>query len=164
MKRLYLIGGTMGVGKTTTCRILKNRLDDCVFLDGDWCWDMHPFQLTEETKRMVMDNICHLLNNFIRCTAYQNIVFCWVMHEQSIIDRIRDSLPLDGVLLHTVSLVCRKDALEQRLWRDVENGIRTADVIARSTARLPLYDSLDTVKIDVSDISADDAADILLRL
>lgn len=35
MKRLYLIGGTMGVGKTTVCQILKRQLPNCVFLDGD---------------------------------------------------------------------------------------------------------------------------------
>ena len=34
MKTLYLIGGTMGVGKTTVCQILKRRLPDAVFLDG----------------------------------------------------------------------------------------------------------------------------------
>ena len=39
MKRLYLIGGPMGVGKTTVCRELQKRLDRSVFLDGDWCWD-----------------------------------------------------------------------------------------------------------------------------
>lgn len=69
MKTLYLIGGTMGVGKTTVCRALKDRLENSVFLDGDWCWDAHPFQVTEETKRMVMDNICFLLNQFLRCSA-----------------------------------------------------------------------------------------------
>ena len=37
-KQLYLIGGTMGAGKTTVGRILKKQLPDCVFLDGDWCW------------------------------------------------------------------------------------------------------------------------------
>ena len=57
----------MGVGKTTTCRILRDRLDKCVFLDGDWCWDMHPFVVNAETKAMVLDNICHLLNNFLQC-------------------------------------------------------------------------------------------------
>lgn len=35
---------------------------------------------------MVLENICFLLNNFIRCSEYENIVFCWVMHEQAIID------------------------------------------------------------------------------
>jgi broad-specificity NMP kinase len=58
MKNLFLIGGTMGIGKSTVCRILKYKLPNCVFLDGDWCWDMHPFQVTDETKQMVMKNIC----------------------------------------------------------------------------------------------------------
>lgn len=62
MKNIFLIGGTMGVGKTTTCQIIKNKLNNSVLLDGDWCWDMHPFQVTEETKQMVEDNICFLLN------------------------------------------------------------------------------------------------------
>ena len=49
-KILYLIGGTMGVGKTTVCQRLKMDLPNSVFLDGDWCWDANPFQVTEETK------------------------------------------------------------------------------------------------------------------
>ena len=61
----------MGVGKTTVCRRLKVLLPNSVFLDGDWCWDMHPFQITEETKAMVLDNICHLLYNFLGCSAFQ---------------------------------------------------------------------------------------------
>lgn len=55
----------MGVGKTAICQNMKNKLDNCVFLDGDWCWDAHPFLVTEETKKMVTDNICFLLNQFI---------------------------------------------------------------------------------------------------
>lgn len=74
MKTLYLVGGTMGVGKSTVCQILKRRLSDSVFLDGDWCWDAHPFQVTEETKSMVMENICFLLNQFLRCTVYENVI------------------------------------------------------------------------------------------
>ena len=76
MKKLYLIGGAMGVGKTTVSQILKKKLVNSVFLDGDWCWDSDPFQVTEETKAMVIDNICYLLNNFLRCSAYDNIIFC----------------------------------------------------------------------------------------
>ena len=87
-----MIGGTMGVGKTATCQYLKRLLDRCVFLDGDWCWDMSPFQVTRETKKMVMENIRFLLNNFIRCSEYENIIFCWVMHEQKIMDDILSGL------------------------------------------------------------------------
>ena len=78
MKKLYLIGGTMGVGKTTVSQTLKMQLENSVFLDGDWCWDAHPFQVTEETKEMVLENICAVLNNFLKCSVYDNIIFCWV--------------------------------------------------------------------------------------
>ncbi|MEG1477069.1 MAG: AAA family ATPase, partial [Oscillospiraceae bacterium] len=42
MKTLIMISGTMGVGKTTTCRELQKILPRNVFLDGDWCWSMQP--------------------------------------------------------------------------------------------------------------------------
>ena len=69
MKTVYLIGGAMGVGKTTVSQQLKKELTNSVFLDGDWCWDADPFQVTDETKAMVMDNICYLLNNFLHCST-----------------------------------------------------------------------------------------------
>lgn len=50
MKHLYLIGGSMGVGKTTICQRLKVCLPQSVFLDGDWCWDMHPFTVNRRDK------------------------------------------------------------------------------------------------------------------
>ena len=163
MKKLYLIGGAMGVGKTTVCKRLRDRLPNCVFLDGDWCWDMHPFQVTEATKAMVMDNICHLLNNFLRCPAYDSVVFCWVMHEQSILDDILSRLegPFD---LRAVSLICREECLIERLRADVRAGIREADVIERSRARLKMYDALNTIKLDVSDLSPEEAARRLAAL
>ena len=162
MKNLFLIGGTMGVGKTTTCQILKNKLDRSVFLDGDWCWDMHPFQVTEETKRMVEENICFLLNNFLQCSAYDHVVFCWVMHQQAIIDMILSRLDTAGCKVHAISLVCSEQALRARLQKDVEAGIRSEDVIQRSVERLPLYEKLNTVKLDVSALSAEQAAERII--
>ncbi len=158
MKNLYLIGGTMGVGKTTVCQLMKRRLSNCVFLDGDWCWDMHPFTVNDETKSMVQENICFLLNQFIRCSAYDNIVFCWVMHEQKIIDDILSGIDGKMCNIRVLSLVCSEEALRLRLEKDVRNGIRTDDVIKRSIARLPLYDLLATEKIDVTEITAQQAA------
>ena len=163
MKKIYLIGGTMGVGKTTTCQILKNKLPNCVFLDGDWCWDMHPFQVTPETKKMVMENICFLLNQFIRCIAYENIIFCWVMHEQAIMDEILLKLETENCLVHTISLICDADELRKRLQKDVDAGIRSADVIQRSIARSGLYEKLDTKKIDVSHITPEQAAEEIIN-
>lgn len=112
---------------------------------------------------MVMDNICYMLNSFLKCSAFENIVFCWVMHEQSIIDEIVSRL--EGEFeLRCVSLVCREDRLVERWAKDVAAGIRTADVIERSAARIPLYEKLNTVKIDVSDIPPERAAETIMDL
>lgn len=163
MKNIFLIGGTMGVGKTAICQIIKNKLNNSVFLDGDWCWDMHPFHVTEETKQMVVENICFLLNNFIKCSVYENIVFCWVMHEQTIIDGIVSRLDTANCKVHMISLVCSEQALQTRLRNDVDAGIRTEDVIRRSIERIPLYEKLNTNKVDVSKIIPEQAADFIIQ-
>ena len=150
MKTLYLIGGTMGVGKTTVSQLLKHDLPNSVFLDGDWCWDASPFQVTDETKAMVTNNICYLLNNFLKCSAYENIIFCWVMHEQSIIDFILKKLDAQNYDVKCVSLVADEKTLCERLSKDVERGIRSKDVIERSIARIPMYQALNTIKIDTN--------------
>jgi len=163
MKNIYLIGGTMGIGKTTTCQLMKRQLNNSVFLDGDWCWDMHPFQVTEETKKMVVENICFLLNNYIQCTVYESIIFCWVMHRQEIIDDIVSRLNTVDCKVHIISLVCSEQALRSRLKKDVDAGIRTEDVIARSIERIPLYAELQTRKVDISEISPQEAADFIIE-
>ncbi len=163
MKHLYLIGGTMGVGKTTTCQIIKMKLNNSVFLDGDWCWDMNPFIVNDETKRIVMDNICFLLNNFIESSIYENIIFCWVMHEQSIIDEILNRLNTKNCDLHLISLVCDEESLKLRLKNDVDKGIRTDEIINRSLARLKYYNSLLTQKIDVSKLTPTEVADYIIE-
>ncbi|MPN09846.1 hypothetical protein SDC9_157138 [bioreactor metagenome] len=142
---------------------MKCKLDNSVFLDGDWCWDMHPFRVTDETKQMVMKNICFILNNFISCSVYENIVFCWVMHEQAIIDDILSHIYTANCKIHLISLVCSEQALRTRLIKDVKAGIRTDDVIGRSTVRLPLYEALNTIKVDVSDRSPEQAANYIIE-
>lgn len=156
MKTLYLIGGTMGVGKTTVCKKLKNLLSNSVFLDGDWCWDANPFQVTEETKAMVIENICYLLNNFIRCSVYDNIIFCWVLHRQDIIDSLLKKLDTKHCRIKAISLICDEKTLEARLQKDIDNGSRKADIVDRSIKRLPLYKALNTIKIDTTSKSIDD--------
>ena len=163
MKKLYFVGGTMGVGKTATCQILKKKLPKSVFLDGDWCWDADPFTVTEETKEMVVDNICHLLGNFLACSAYENIIFCWVMHEQGIIDGILERLDTASAEVFSVSLIATSEALAKRLEKDIENGVRQPDIIERSIARIPMYSELDTLKIDVSNITPDEAAQAIIK-
>lgn len=154
----------MGVGKTTVCQVMKENLDNSVFLDGDWCWDSHPFQVTDETKKMVIHNICFLLNQFIHCSAYQNIIFCWVLHEQSIIDTILESLDKTDCTLKVISLICDEAELEARLMKDITAGIREKNVLERSISRMGNYIKLNTVRLDTSNKKPIDIADEIIAL
>ena len=72
MRTLYIVGGAMGVGKTTTCRLLCERLENSALLDGDWLWDLHPFRVTDVTKRLVCDAcflICDEMDLCRECAA-----------------------------------------------------------------------------------------------
>ncbi|WP_343209347.1 AAA family ATPase [Anaerolentibacter hominis] len=159
MKNLILINGTMGVGKSTVGRELLKLLPGCVYLDGDWCWNMNPFVVNEETKKMVIGNIQFLLNRFLQCSVYQNVVFCWVMDEARIIREVLAGLSGDDYRLSCFTLVCSEQKLKERLERDVKENLRAPDVIERSLARLCRYDRMNTVKIDVGQMSGREAAE-----
>lgn len=163
MKRLYLIGGPMGVGKTTVCRELQKRLDRSVFLDGDWCWDANPFQVTEETKAMVTENICFLLNNFLRCSVYNHVVFCWVLHQQAILEAILSRLDTWNCAVRAISLTASPEALTARITADIRAGRREPEALERSLAYLPLYAALSTEKLDVSRLTPEEAAERILE-
>ena len=157
MKQIYLIGGTMGVGKTIICQKLKAKLDNSVFLDGDWCWDMNPFIVNKETKEMVLQNITCVLNNFINCSVYSNIILGWVMDEQEIINELIDRLNTGECIIHKISLVCTHAVLMKHLEKDIESGIRKSDMVDRAIEKLPKYHHLDTQKIDITELTPDAA-------
>ena len=159
MKHVYLIGGPMGIGKSTICNQLNQDLDHSVFLDGDWCWNMDPFVVNQDTKNMVLDNITHCLNNFIHTPGIENIIFCWVMHKQDIIDKIIQKLDTEGVDIHLISLICEKEELIKRMLIDRRDN----QTIRKSLQYLELYKDLDTKKIDVTTLDVQKTIDKIKR-
>ena len=158
MKNVIFVCGTMGVGKTSACRELQAVLERNVFLDGDWCWDANPLVVTDETRAMVMDNIVHLLGSFLRCSAYDHVIFVWVMHRQAILDELLSRLDTAECRVKRISLLCDAPTLRARLQQDVDAGLRQEEVIARSLRYLPLYGALDTEKLDTTGLSPEDVA------
>lgn len=159
MKHVYLIGGPMGIGKSTICNQLNQDLDHSVFLDGDWCWNMDPFVVNQDTKNMVLNNITHCLNNFIHTLGIENIIFCWVMHKQDIIDKIIQKLDTEGVDIHLISLICEKEELIKRMLIDRRDN----QTIRKSLQYLELYKDLDTQKIDVTTLDVQKTIDKIKR-
>ena len=163
MKNLIFINGTMGVGKTATSKKLLKLLPNCIFLDGDWCWYADPWIVNDETKSMAAKNIRFLLNNFLNCSAYENVVFCWVMHTESMIDMVCSWLETSNHNVYKFSLVCSENALKARLKKDIDDNVRKSDIVERALLRLPNYNEMETIKIDVSNIVPEQAAKVIFN-
>lgn len=78
------------------------------------------------------------------------------MHEQSIIDTILSSIDKANCVVKIISLVCNEHTLKNRLEKDIANGVRSEDVIARSISRIPYYQCLNTIKIDINTKNIDE--------
>ncbi|MEA4951851.1 MAG: hypothetical protein VB107_04205 [Aminivibrio sp.] len=143
--------------------LLLKQLDSAVFLDGDWCWNMNPFIVNDETKKMVLKNISFMLNSFLGCSEYRYIIFCWVMYRQEILDDLLSRLVLDDVSVYKFSLVASEAALTRRLEKDAAEGRRDIGGLPRSMERLGPYEGMDTIKIDISERTAAWAAGIIMK-
>lgn len=151
-KKLIIINGTMGIGKSATCRALNKELDKSVWLDGDWCWMMNPFNVNDENKKMVEDNIIYLLKNFLSNSSFHYVIFDWVIHTEEIFDMILkriDDLEYD---LTKITLVCSEESLKERISKDIKSNLREEGEIEKSIERLPLYENMNTIKIDTSNV------------
>jgi hypothetical protein len=144
MKKLIIVNGTMGVGKSAICKDLYKEIDNSVWLDGDWCWMMHPWDFCEENKNMVIDNITHILCNYLLNSNFKYIIFSWVINKIDILNLILDKLNKYEYELILFTIICSKSGLKKKLNNRGENE----DFISKSFERLEDYKNMNTIKID----------------
>lgn len=154
-KKLIIINGVMGVGKTTVSKKLYKSLPNSFWLDGDNCWMMNPFEVNEENKKMVLDNITYILNNFLNNTWSKYIIFNWVIHLDDIMNEILNRFHRGNVEIYKITLTCSEEELIKRIKEDIKCGKRDVDNIDRSLERLRLYANMDTTKIDTTNKDID---------
>ena len=59
MKKLVFIHGPNGVGKSTTCELLHNKLINSAWLESEWARRINPFEFNEEIELLTEKNITH---------------------------------------------------------------------------------------------------------
>jgi adenylate kinase family enzyme len=163
-KKLIIVNGTMGVGKTAVCKELNKRLENSAWLDGDWCWMINPFVVNDENKNMVIDNITHLLKNFLDNSSLEYVIFNWVIHVEEIFESILEPLRELEFEIIKITLMCNKEALKNRILKDVKYNLREEDCLDRSVKRLEAYKNMTTNKIDTSSLSVSETVDEIMKL
>ncbi len=159
-KKLIVIHGTMGVGKTTVCKKLLTNLQNSFWLDGDWCWMMNPWIFDEENKKMVIKNITYILKNFLINSHSQYIILSWILHEKSIFDDFLKPLKHFDFNTTIVTLYCSEEELRKRLQKNKTNP----EFIEQSVKRIPLYFKINSAKIDTTLLSVDQTVDKIINV
>lgn len=163
MKTLIIINGAMGVGKTEISKSLYKKLNNSVWLDGDWCWMMNPFIPNEINRKMVIENINFLLKNFLENPNIEYVIFNWVIHLEGIYDLFLNELKEMEFDLKKFTLVCSEEELIKRVNSDFEKNGRTDRNVNDCIERLRMYQNMNTIKIDTTNMPITDTVDKILK-
>tara|TARA_Y100000310_G_C20316587_1_gene638716 strand:+ start:168 stop:647 length:480 start_codon:yes stop_codon:yes gene_type:complete len=105
--------------------------------NGAEVWRINPFEVTDRTKDIVEQNIAFVLRNYIKAN-YEYVILAWVLHQQSIIDRLLSKLDDLKVTVHIFTLICDEETLKERLRRENNKGRELERAIERLRQSLTL--------------------------
>lgn len=161
MKPLVFLNGPMGVGKSTVAALLQQKFDRCAYLDGDWCYRVHPFRVTKESKALVLNNIAYLLDGYLKSPDVDLVLFSWVMNKREIRDAVLSKMTEAGKCLF-VTLTASEEALIKRFAKDTAAGLRTQEGLTRALSYLPDYEAdFGGLKLMTDEKEPDELAEIV---
>lgn len=160
--KIVILNGPMGVGKTTVGRYIADNSSGTAFIDGDWCFDLHPFIGDFETKSMAIDNILHMVGNYKKCTKCDMIVLAWLIDEKWVKYRLLNGLLKLGLEVRYWTLVSDRERLIQRWEKDKVCEWRTQEWLEISVRSLDYFRKSEHC-LDTSNLSVREVANIIMK-
>ena len=132
MYDLIILLGSMGAGKTTVARILKEKLDS-PHIDYDWIRGFHLNKkwsnMNDNERKMSLGNLVFILKNYIK-HDYKNIIISGFRNYD--LNKILQEFTDNKVIIFTLVLT-DDNILKQRVltesrdsgWRDYEESIKS---------------------------------------
>ena len=121
-KLLILISGSPCVGKSAVGTRLFESYNNSAYLDGDWCWCVHPFSVVDSRLRNGDRSMSFVLSNYLD-SDFEYVFFTSVVLTDA---RIREGI-LNGITAteyKTVgfTLTCSEATLKKRHDRRGDQG------------------------------------------
>ena len=120
--KLILISGSPCVGKTAVGTRLFESYDNSAYLDGDWCWCVHPFSVADSRLRNGDQSMSFVLSNYL------NSGFAYVFFTSVVLTdpKIREGI-LKGIMakdyeIIAFTLTCSEETLKKRHDRRGDKG------------------------------------------
>ncbi len=165
MKKLILIIGPHGVGKTTTAKILLQKLSKCAYVDANWCRAINPFPFTDATKYAVSQNIYSLFKNYFLCEDIDYVIFPYGFHgeRKQIFEQVIRSLRTDGIPFEVCPIILK--SYKEENIRRAENDGRDLERIERDIKNtFHFYDDYAYPNIDSTYLQPENVVEKIIEM
>lgn len=168
MKTLLFICGANGIGKTTVCHRILNKLENSAYVDSDPLRYMNssllnPLSMADEVVFTNRKNISSLIKNYLECPLVETVIFSYGFHghRKKVFDEVMDDISEYEFRFVPLLLTCNEDENIRRMRHDERNEerIRYAVEISRKA-----FDDVLYPQIDVTNLTPDKAADRIINL
>ena len=121
-KKLILISGSPCVGKTAAGTRLFQSFDNSAYLDGDWCWCVHPFSVTDSRLRNGDKSMSFVLSNYLDSDFEYVFFTSVVLTDARIREGILNGITAEDFRIISFTLTCSEETLRKRHDRRGDRG------------------------------------------
>ena len=122
LKKLILISGSPCVGKTAAGTRLFESYDNSAYLDGDWCWCVHPFSVADSRLRNGDRSMSYVLSNYLE-SEFEYVFFTSVvLTDPKIREGILNGISSKDYKVIGFTLTCSEETLKKRHDRRGDQG------------------------------------------
>ncbi len=121
-KKLILISGSPCVGKTAVGTRLFESYDNSAYLDGDWCWCVHPFSLRDKRLRNGDRSMSFVLSNYLDSDFAFVFFTSVVLTNAKIRENILKGITARDYATFAFTLTCSEETLKKRHDRRGDKG------------------------------------------
>ncbi len=162
MKRLVFIHGPNGVGKSTTCSLLHEKISNSAWLESEWARRINPFMFTHEIETMTEENLTHILRSYLNLSVVETVIFNWGLHgpRKKILERVFENISDIEYQYIPVQITCSEQENINRMKKDQRSDLR----IKRGIEIRSLYENPKCSEIDSTNLTPWEVAEAVLDI
>ena len=121
-QKLIIISGSPCVGKTTVEERLFDSLSNSAYLDGDWCWCVNPFSITDPRLRNGDKNMSFILSTYLNSVFDYVIFSSVVVMYKTIRETVINDITAKDFDIIGITLTCSEETLRARHKKRGDKG------------------------------------------
>jgi len=165
MSKLVLLGGPVGVGKTTVTDLLAQQLADAAFLDADHVWRMSAVRTREPDLSYSQRNVIAVVKGYFDAGS-ELVILNWVFARSELYQPVIDALTDRVDEVQQIYLTASPECLISRITKRAEAmSLDDSDqLIQYSLSRLEMIAALPFPKLDTTDQLPSQVAAAIMKM